>query len=175
MKENIISKNYLFGTKICFLILSFIIMTIGITVDHDIWPFLLESLPIDQEPKFWTYSTTFIGIILPAIWLRLDWDYKPIRYTLLSLIIMYILQLLTEMAVAHYFFVSLVVPTQLLYISYRIVQLLQLQRQSYRVPHLTTRAKTRRCVWTLLSLIFWSIVLFKLTFVTIPKIIPDFF
>lgn len=175
MKNNVATKNYLFGTKISFMMFSFILVTIAITVHHDIWPFLLENLPQAQTYHSWAPGSVLTGLIFPGIWLRYDWQYESTRYILIALILMYLLQVITEVVVCHYFFLSMTVPTAILYICYRIVQLINLQRLLYKNNYPRKTSVTIRSIVLLSSLGFWGFILFKLAFITFPQIIPELF
>ncbi len=173
MKSSLVNKNYLFGTKISFLMISFIIFTIAITVQHDIWPFLMEKLPSAEKYHSWCPLGIIFGFGLPTVWLLKDWQYDKMRYSLISIIAMYLLQIVTEFTVCHYFFISMVVPTAIIYTVYRLVQLINLQRLVYKTNYLVKFAVWGRSVIILMSLIFWAANLFRLIFIIIPLLIPD--
>jgi hypothetical protein len=168
---DVASRHYLLGAQISFLIMSFIIGVIAITVQNDIWPFLQKALPMYSELKSWFVLTSIFGVILPAVWLTLDWKNKVIRYSLISLLMMLSLQGLTEIIVTHYFFISMIVPTAILYVGYRIIQLIHLQQVLYRTSFSDNKAKTFRTAIVVSSLLFWSILWIKLTFFVFPQII----
>lgn len=173
MKSSLVNKNYLFGTKISFLMISFIILTIAITVQHDIWPFLMEKLPITEQYHSWSSFAIVFGLAVPSLWLLKDWQYSKMRYSLISIIVMYLLQIVTEVTVCHYFFISMVVPTAIIYSGYRLLQFLNLQRLVYKTNYPTKFAIWSRSVIILTSLLYWGTSLFRLVFITFPQLIPD--
>lgn len=173
MKSSLVNKNYLFVTKISFLMISFIILTIAITVQHDIWPFLMEKLPVAEEYHSWCPFGIIFGFALPTLWLLKDWQYDKTRYSLIAIILMYFLQVMTEFTVCHYFFISMVVPTAIIYSGYRIVQFINLQRLVYKTDYQIKFAVWGRSVIILMSLLFWGASLFRLVFITFPQLIPD--
>ena len=169
------SKNYLLSAKLSFLIMSFLICVIAITVQHDIWPILQESPPTDIHYTFWSLPAIVIGLLLPTAWLLVDWSKTAMRYGLLSLVVMLLLQILTEFLVAHYFFISMVVPTSILYGSYRIIQLINLQRVLNKTEQLSSKEKLIRSLIITTNFIFWSAVWIKFTFFVFPQIIDQSF
>ncbi|MBA2653829.1 MAG: hypothetical protein H0U71_02035 [Gammaproteobacteria bacterium] len=175
MSESRVSENYLLEAKISFLIISFIVCIISVTVQQDIWPFLQTTLPFLEFNKAWSIGSIIFGGVIPLIWLYLDWLNKPIRYSLLSIIIMFILQVTTEFCVSYYFFASMVVPTSILYISYRLVQLSTLHRMLYKTTFVSWKDRSLRLGLLSASLIFWSLLWVRLTFLIFPKIIYDIF
>jgi hypothetical protein len=175
MGVDAVRQNYLLGAKITFLIFSFILCVIAVTVQHDIWPFLQTSLPAHADQKPWFVAATLLGFILPLFWLSLDWSILAVRYSLLSLLGMLSLQILTEVAVAHYFFVSMVIPTSILYVGYRIVQLINLQRIVHQSRYPQSTHKWFRTAIIFSNLLLWSCIWVKLTFIIFPQIISHLF
>lgn len=174
MKTRLVQKNDFFATKISFLMLSFVIVTIAITVQHDVWPFLQENLPVTERPQTMSPLIFFFGFFLPIIWLYKDWHIQAIRYALVSMISIWIVQISTEALVSHYFFASMIVPTASLYTVYRLIQLINLQRILFKGSFFSNKALIFRSFISFSSFVFWGVILFNLTFITFPKIIPDF-
>jgi|LakMenEpi03Aug12_release.lakeMendotaPanAssembly.Ray.scaffolds.fasta_scaffold177518_2 hypothetical protein len=174
MSESSSSKNYLLGTKISFLTISFVILVLAYTVKNDIWPFLqtTSSLKIPIQSGSFLFASFWLCC---SVWLLRDWPFKAVRYSLLSIIIMMILQLVTEIVVKNYFFSSLAVPTSILYIGYRIIQLINLQRVLNKVGFSSDRWKSTRTLLIGMSILFWSFLWVKITFYIFPQIICQIF
>lgn len=171
MSDSMVSKNYLLRTKISFLTISFVIGILGIMVRNDTWPFLQMTLPAQSGYDVWALSAILIASLLMSVWLCIDWSKKNIRYGVLSILSMLWMQLITEFAVAYYFFVSMVIPVAMLYVGYRIIQFIDLQRVLNKTSYPSRKARAIRVFIVGLNLLFWTVLWLRLTVVLFPQII----
>lgn len=145
----------------------------AITVEYDIWPFLKPDLPTLGNQNYWLLGGMIFGWLLPSIWLVKIWANRALRYCVISFIGMQFLQMVTEFLVVRFFFISMVIPTGIVYTTYRLIQLCHLQRLLNKTMLTNSSAKLMGLGMVMLNIMFWSIVWFKLTFIFLPKIIAQ--
>lgn len=168
MTESIVNKNYLLGTKLSFLIMSFLIVVIAVTVRNDIWPFL-QMTNTAQGNTQWLLVSYFLSFVLAGAWLAVDWKKTAIRYGLIALLLMIFLQWISEYLVSYYFFSSMTIPTSILYVSYRLIQLGNLQKLIYKTQ--TKKDRLWRTGIVAINFVIWLTVWIQIVFYIFPQII----
>jgi hypothetical protein len=95
------------------------------------------DLPKDINARIWFLLAQIWALVLPIFFLLVCIKIKEIRKIFIPFVLVLGCQVVTEMVLFKYFFSSLIIPTALLYIGYRLFQLWEARKilsQSDQIP-----------------------------------------